>query len=285
ADARAALEAPADVVAWAPGFAEALASAATSAGVTGRVHVKLDSGMGRFGAKDPEQALAIAQIADQAEHLDLVGVMTHFATADELGDAHFPAQLELFTAFADRFREQYPEVLVHAANSPATFRDPASHFDMARCGVAVYGLDPFQTDAAARGLRPALTLDSYVGAVRRFEPGDGAGYGRRWIAAEPTFVGTIPIGYGDGFRRAFTNNAEVLIDGGRYPVVGTVSMDNITVDLGPQTSVRPGAVATLIGRQGDDQISVEDLARRIDTINYDITCGLSQRVRRAWSSA
>jgi alanine racemase len=284
-DARIALEAPADVVAWEPEFAGYLAATADKSGVTGRVHVKLDSGMGRLGTKDPEQALAVAKIVDEAEHLQLVGLMTHFATADEQGDDYFPQQLATFTEFAKRFREQYPDVIVHAANSPATFRDPASHFDLVRCGVAVYGLDPFQEDPDARGLEPVLTLSSYVSAVRRFEAGESAGYGRRWSASEPTWVGTLPIGYGDGWRRGFTNNADVLIGGRRYPVVGTVSMDNITVDLGPATDVRPGTPATLIGRDGGERITIEELAKRIDTINYDITCGFTQRVRRHWSAA
>jgi alanine racemase len=283
-DARAALEAPADIVIWEPEFAQAFARLADADGVTGRVHVKLDSGMGRLGTKDPEEALAVARIVSEADHLQLVGLMTHFATADEQGDDYFPEQLGRFTGFAGRFRQQYPGVVVHAANSPATFREPAAHFDMVRCGVAVYGLDPFQEDPKLRGLDQALSLHSYVAAVRRFDPGDSAGYGRRWSAERPTWVGTLPIGYGDGLRRAFTNNADVLIAGRRYPLVGTVSMDNITVDLGPETDVTPGTAATLIGRDGRERITVEDLARRIDTINYEITCGLAPRVRRHWSS-
>jgi alanine racemase len=284
-DARLALEAPADVVVWQPEFAQALAHSADALGVTGRVHVKLDSGMGRLGTKDPEQALAVAKLVDQAEHLHLVGLMTHFATADEQGDDYFPQQLDTFTQFANRFREQYPDAIVHAANSPATFREPAAHFGMVRCGVAVYGLDPFQEDPELRGLEQAITLQSYVAAVRQFEKGESAGYGRAWSAGGPTFVGTLPIGYGDGWRREFTNNADVLIDGRRYPLVGRVSMDNITVDLGPDTGVKPGARATLIGRDGGERITVEELAKRIGTINYDITSGLSQRVRRHWSAA
>ncbi|HYZ29180.1 MAG TPA: alanine racemase [Thermoleophilaceae bacterium] len=284
-EARMALEAPADIVAWEPEFVLALARAADAAGVIGRVHVKLDSGMGRLGTRDAEQALAVARIVHEAEHLQLVGLMTHFATADEQGDEYFPQQLESFTAFAERLRAQYPDVIVHAANSPATFREPASHFDMVRCGVALYGLDPFQEDPALRGLEPALTLSSWVAAVRRFEPGDSAGYGRAWSAAEATWIGTIPIGYGDGWRRDLTNNADVLIGGRRYPLVGRVSMDNITVDLGPETQVRPGTPAVLIGRDGDDRITAEEIAKRLGTINYEVTCGLAPRVRRHWSAA
>jgi alanine racemase len=247
--------------------------------------VKLDSGMGRFGTKDPEEALAIARTVHDAQHLQLVGLMTHFATADEQGDDYFPHQLEVFTSLAKRFREQYPDVIVHAANSPATFREPTSHFDLVRCGVAVYGLDPFQEDPTLRQLEQAISLRSFVAAVRRFDTGDSAGYGRAWTATGPTWVATIPIGYGDGWRRDLTNDADVLIEGRRYPLVGRVSMDNITVDLGPETTVKPGAEAVLIGTDGSERITVEDVAKRLGTINYDVTCGLSQRVRRRWTAA
>ena len=126
-----------------------------------------------------------------------------------------------------------PDLLVHAANSAATLRDPASHFDMARCGIAIYGLDPFHSDPFARGLEPALELRSYVADTKRFPAGASAGYGRRWRAPADTWVGVLPIGYGDGVRRGLTNNGEALVGGKRYPFVGTVSMDNVTVDLGP----------------------------------------------------
>jgi alanine racemase len=172
--------------------------------------------------------------------------------------------------------------VLHAANSPATLRDGAAHFDLVRCGVAVYGLDPFQGDPHDNGLEPALSLESYVAAVKRFERGESAGYGRRWRAGEPTWVGTIPIGYGDGWRRALSNNCEVLVQGRPRPVIGTISMDNLTIDLGPETDVQPGEPVVLIGTQGEETILAEEVARRIGTINYEITCGLSPRVRRQW---
>jgi alanine racemase len=283
-DTRIALESAADVVAWEPDFVAALASRVASAGMRGRVHAKLDTGMGRLGTRDPEQALAVARAIADAPELDLVGLMTHFATADELDNDFFDTQLRTFTDFAKRFRAEHPGVTVHAANSAATFRDKASHFDMVRCGIAIYGLDPFQADPDEHGLVPALALESYVGAVRRFEAGDSAGYGRTWQAAGPTWIATLPIGYGDGWRRALSNNCDVLIGGIRRPLVGNVSMDNITVDLGPEADIEPGAPAVLIGRQGDERILTEEVARRLGTINYEITCGLSPRVRRAWSA-
>lgn len=275
-----ALAADADIVVWEPEFACALAERVGESGPPARIHVKLDSGMGRLGAIDPAQARAVADIAARDDRLELVGLMTHFATADEPGDDHFPTQLARFTAFADELSAAYPGLIVHAANSAAVYRDPASHLDMARCGIAIYGLDPFQEDPATHGLEPALALEVAVGAVRRFDAGWSAGYGRRWTAAEPTWVATLPIGYGDGWRRALTNDCDVLIGGVRRPLVGTVSMDNVTVDLGSETTVVPGDAAVLIGPQGDERILAEEVARRLGTINYEVTCGLTARVPR-----
>ncbi len=275
-----ALAVGADVVVWEPEFARALAGRVGEGAPPARVHVKLDTGMGRLGATDPLQAAEVARIAAEDERLELVGLMTHFATADESGDDHFPRQLYRFAAAADGLRARHPGLLVHAANSAAVYRDAASHFDMVRCGVAIYGLDPFQEDPATHSLEPALTLEAAVGAVRRFEPGWSAGYGRRWTASEPTWLATLPIGYGDGWRRALTNDCDVLLGGRRHPLVGTVSMDNVTVDLGPDTGVAPGDVAVLIGAQGRERILCEEVARRLETINYEVTCGLSARVPR-----
>jgi alanine racemase len=259
---RKAIEADADVVAWTEEMAEAAP----------RVHVKLDTGMGRLGTKDRTLARRLAA------RPNAVGLMTHFATADEPGDDLFPAQLAAFREFVDEVGRD--DLVVHAANSAAVLRDPASHFGMVRCGVAIYGLDPFQQDPAVHGLEPALSLRSWVGSLRRLEPGESAGYGRRWLAAEPTWLATVPIGYGDGWRRALTNNADVLIGGRRYPLVGTVSMDNVTVALGRDTDVELGDEVVLIGQQGDERILAEEVARRLDTINYEVTTGLLPRVRR-----
>ncbi|HEX8856709.1 MAG TPA: alanine racemase [Thermoleophilaceae bacterium] len=281
-DARTAIEAVADVVVWREGFVPVLAERLPDGAAPARVHVKLDTGMGRLGATTVDEALAVADLVAAEPRLELAGAMTHFATADEDGDDFFGAQLERFNEFAATARSRHPGILVHAANSAATFRDPAAHFDMVRCGIAVYGLDPFQGDPAERGLEPALSLTSYVARVQRFEPGETAGYGRRWTAESPTLVATLPIGYGDGWRRNLSNNCEVLIRGRRYPLVGTVSMDNITVELGPDSDVEVGHEAVLIGRQGGERIRAEEVAQRLGTINYEVTCGLTQRVKRHW---
>ncbi|HKP89752.1 MAG TPA: alanine racemase [Thermoleophilaceae bacterium] len=279
ADMRTALLADADVVAWTPEMVAALPDRAGPS--QPRVHVKLDSGMGRLGTSDPAEARALCRAVADDPRLELAGLMTHFATADESGDDHFPAQLERFDALVEELRAEHAGLVVHAANSAAVFREPAAHYDMARCGVAIYGLDPFGSDPADRGLRPAMSVESYVASVKRFEPGDGAGYGQTWRASEPTDVAVLPIGYGDGWRRSLSNNARVLIGGRGYPLVGTVSMDNVTVDLGRGSGVGVGDRALLIGEQGGERILAEDVARAIGTINYEVTCGLTQRVRRA----
>jgi alanine racemase len=277
---RVALRANADVAVWRESFRALCSRVGAETGAPVRVHVKHDSGMGRLGERDPDAVVDLARACSEDPAVELAGIWTHFATADEDDDAFMPIQLDAFRHVAERVRELAPGVTVHAANSAATIRDPATHFDMVRCGIAVYGLDPFQADPAANGLEPALELRSYVADVKRFEPGSSAGYGRTWIAPEATWVGVLPIGYGDGVRRALSDNAEVLVRGRRYPLVGTVSMDNVTIDLGPETEVEPGDEVVLIGAQGGERISAEDLAGRIDTINYEITTGIAPRVPR-----
>jgi alanine racemase len=270
----AALAARADVVAWRE---ELVAAVAARGG--GRVHVKLDTGMGRLGTRDPEEATRVAEAAAASPSIELVGAMTHLATADELGDAFFGEQLARFEAWALPLRERHPGLLLHAANSAALLRDAASHFDLVRAGVAIYGLDPFQEDAAARGLEPALELASYVAEVKPCATGESAGYGRRFVAAQDTVIATVPIGYGDGVSRALTNNAELLVGGRRFALVGTVSMDNVALDLGADGGgVRRGDEALLIAAG----LPAEEMARRLGTINYEITCSLTARVPRAY---
>lgn len=278
------LGANAEVVAWTESFVRALADAAPAAAPGSvNVHVKLDSGMGRLGTRDRTEALAVAEAVRRAEPaLRLTGVMTHLATAD--GDLDFAAaQLAVFTPFAAELQRRFGRLCVHAANSAATLRVPGSHFDMVRCGIALYGCDPMNEDPDATGLEQAMVVSSYVAAVKRAEAGDSVGYSRRFIARSPTWIATMPIGYADGVRRGLTNNCEVLIDGRRYPLVGTVSMDNITADLGPETpSVRAGAEAILIGRSGEERQTVEDIAQRLGTINHEVLCGISARVPRRY---
>jgi alanine racemase len=273
-----ALAAKADVVAWSEHFLKTL-----SALGGGRVHIKLDTGMGRLGTRDGELAARLAARAEEEPSLNLVGLMTHFATADEIGDDFFSSQLEAFREWSERIVATTPGLIRHAANSAALLREDASHFDLVRPGVACYGLDPFGDDPASQGLEPALRLESYVACAERCEVGQSSGYGRSFIAQSPTVIATVPIGYADGWRRAFSNNAEVLIGGRRFAVVGNVSMDNITVDLGADGgAVETGDRVTLIGADGAERILSEELARLAGTINYEIVTAISARVERRY---
>jgi alanine racemase len=223
-----------------------------------RVHLKLDTGMGRWGLSELPKPGA-----------EVVGLMSHLATADS--DPTFAdRQIELFR----RATEPYSGLMRHLANSAAALRLPASRFDAARCGVALYGLSPFGEDPAADGLEPALSWRSYLAQVKRLEAGESTGYGRRFTAEAPTWIGIVPVGYADGFPRDLTGT-EVRVSGEPRRVVGTVSMDAFTVELDGEEPV--GAPVTILG-QG---VLAEAHARIAGTINYELVCGINADPRRA----
>lgn len=273
-----ALDADADVVAWSEACVQRLRAQAAVREIAPRVHLKLDVGMGRLGTRDAEELLRVGGLVVATPGLTLAGAMTHFPCADE--DAELTrGELAAFTAFGARLRELAPGVLLHAANSAAALALPDARLDMVRCGIAVYGLDPWGEDPAVHGLEAALELHSWVAALKPLAPGQTVGYGATFTATEPTWIATLPIGYGDGFRRAFSNNGVALIGGRRCPLVGRVSMDNSCFDVGPEPgALRVGDAAVLIGAAGEERISAEELGRRIGTINYEITTALSERV-------
>ncbi|HJW75652.1 MAG TPA: alanine racemase, partial [Thermoleophilia bacterium] len=259
----------ADVVVWSRRFAlEALRLKA-------RMHVKFDSGMGRLGVHEEGcEDLAEEIVAGGGA---LVGLMSHFATADELEGTFFIYQLDRFLALAQRMNAAHPGLIAHAANSAATLRDPRARCDMVRCGIAIYGLSPGNRDPSTDDLRPAMRLSSYLASVREIVPGDSVGYGRTFIADEPARVGIVPIGYADGIARALSNRGHVLVAGRRCRIRGTVSMDQLTVEL-PGDVGHPGDAVTFIGESGRERILAEDVAHLLGTINYEIACDVSSRV-------
>ena len=223
-----------------------------------RVHLKLDTGMGRWGLAE------LPQLGP-----DVVGLMSHLATADS--DPDFAKeQVERFRAAT----EPYAGLMRHVANSAAALRLPSARFDAARCGVALYGLSPFGDDPAADGLEPALSWRSYLAQVKRLEVGQSTGYGRRFVAERPTWIGIVPVGYGDGFRRDLTGT-EVRVSGEPRRVVGVISMDAFAVELEGEEPV--GAPVTILGHG----VLAEAHARVADTINYELTCGIDADPRRA----
>ena len=222
------------------------------------VHLKLDTGMGRWG---------LSELA--APGSGVVGLMSHFAAADT--DPEFTeVQLARFLAAT----APYAHLARHIANSAGTLRHPGSHLDAVRCGIAVYGISPFGTDPAADGLRPALRWESSVALVKTLAPGESTGYGRRFVAAAPTRIGIVPVGYADGFRRDMTGT-EVVVAGERARVVGTVSMDALAVVLADAAGA--GDTVTLVG----DGVLIEEHARVSGTISYEIACGIVSRATRS----
>ncbi len=246
-----------------------------------RVHVKFNSGMGRLGVRERD-ARALAAAAGGA----LSGLMSHFATADEDDPTFFLAQLERFTALAAELKAAYPRLVAHTANSAAVMREPATHFDLVRTGIAIYGLSPFGDDPVPRGLRPALRLTSYVAGIREVERGESVGYGRRFVAEGAARLAIVPIGYADGVTRALTNRGDVLIAGRRCRITGTISMDQLTVLLPDDpAAVQAGDEVVFIGRSGRERILAEDVARLLDTINYEVACDVAPRVVRRYVEA
>ena len=222
------------------------------------VHLKLDTGMGRWG---------LSELPGRAT--DVVGLMTHFASADS-DEAFTRVQLERFLeATAD-----WSHLTRHAANSAAVLRLPEARLDAGRCGIALYGISPFGDEPGAHGLRPVLGWRSEVTDVKQLPPGASTGYGRRYVAERETWIGLVPVGYADGFRRDLTGT-EVLVGGERRRVVGTVSMDAFAVELPSPVDV--GTPVTLIG----DGVHVEEHARVAGTIAYEIVCGVNTRSERA----
>lgn len=275
-----ALDAGAEVVLWSEQFFRELIAAADRDNPS-PVHVKVDTGMRRLGLF-PRELPYMLDAVDSSPEVELVGLMSHFATADEEDQEFFNFQLGAFEEAVQVVLRTGARVNFHCANSAATIRFPESHFDLVRCGIAVYGLSPFQGDAAADGLRAALRLTSYVAGVKPLSEGDVVGYGSTWRARSATDIALIPIGYGDGVNRRLSNRGEVLIGGRRHPIVGRISMDLLTADLGRHSGVRSGDEVVLIGSQEDEAISAEEVAGLLDTINYEVTCNLSPRVVRRY---
>ncbi len=256
--------------------------ALAASGSTISVHLKVDTGMHRIGCR-PDQAAELASAIDRAPSLELQGVWTHCAVADELASSGTEQQLTRFRGATDAIRARGIRwSITHAANSAALFAQPATHFDLVRCGIAIYGVPP-APELDGSFVAPVLSLVSHVSAVREIPAGDSVSYGWRWSADLPTRIATVPIGYADGVpRRLGLQGGTVLVRGRERPVVGVVTMDQLMIDIG-EDPVEFGEEVVLLGRQGDGSITAWDWARRVDTIAYEILTGISARVPRRYT--
>lgn len=246
------------------------------------VHVKVDTGMGRYGLL-PEEVVDFARALDAMPHIVIEGVYTHFATADEADQTYMRRQFRIFRdVLAALEGAGIHPFIRHACNSAATFAFPEAHLDAVRPGIALYGMLPSDAWEPPVPLRPVLSLKSLVARVRTLPAGSSIGYGRTFTTEKPTRVALVPIGYGDGYHRILSNRAEVLIRGRRARVLGRVSMDQIVVDVDHIPDVQMEDEVVLIGEQGGDAIRAEEVAHWAETINYEVTTSLLPRVTRVY---
>ncbi len=252
---------------------------------THRVHLKVDTGMHRVGARPDDVAALVALVAGHAPTLTLDGVFTHLAVADEPADPHTDEQLQRLDAVLATLPDA-GDLLVHAANSAAALTRPDSRRSLVRAGIAVYGISPgSQIDGLAASLRPALALKARVSHVKRLAAGERLSYGLRHTLASPANVVTVPLGYADGVRRGLSGTGStVLIGGMRREIIGTITMDQLMVDCGDEL-VAVGDEVVLIGRQGSNEIRAEEWASTLGTIGYEIVCGIGARVPRRYVTA
>lgn len=244
------------------------------------VHVKIDTGMGRYGVM-PDQAVSFFNQIATLPGLAVEGVFTHFATADERDKTFAREQFQIFQdVLAELSAAGHSIPLLHAANSAAALDLPETHLGAVRSGLALYGLYPSEGVSHALPLRPALTLKSHVASVRQLPAGASISYGRSYITPRPMTVALVPIGYGDGYHRLLSNRGAVLVNGQRAPIVGRVCMDQVVVDVSGCGPVALNDEVVLIGQQGDARITVEEIAGWAETISYEITSALLARLPR-----
>lgn len=262
----------------------ALAKLASQCNKIAKVHVKVDTGMGRAGIRHNE-AMDFLEKIRALDGLEIVGLYTHFATSDWLNKDFALLQLKRFKQVVAEVQAAGIEIpLLHAANSGAIMDLPDTYFDMVRAGVSAYGYYPSSETSESVKLKPAMALKSKVLAVKNLAEGDFVSYNLTYKAKSATQIAILPIGYGDGYDRQLSNQSEVLICGNRYPVVGTVCMDQVMVDLGLDSSIKIGDEVVLLGRQGADEITIYEYCSKLKTIPYEVTCGFSKRVPRVYIS-
>jgi alanine racemase len=256
--------------------------AARKAGNKARVHLLVDSGMGRLGCM-PDEALQLAELAQGSEWLHYEGLFSHLACADEEDPNTTREQWSVFNRVIQEFTSQnlLPEI-IHMANSAGSLVHPDTRFNLIRPGLSIYGLSPSLNVILPDGIKPVLSWKSVLASIKRLPPGHGVSYGHDYVTSKDELIGVVPLGYADGYRRVPGN--VMLINGVKVPVVGRVSMDQCMVQLDGIPNPQIGDEVVLIGTQGEEEISVNDLAKTWNTINYEVTCGIGSRVPRIYPS-
>lgn len=258
----------------------AIDAAAAASGTRAKVHLKIDTGMNRIGVR-PQSAEALVEAACKARNCEVVGVFSHLATADELELSAAREQIEAFSGLHAALSRKLPGARWHLANSAAMLRLPESRFDQVRPGISLYGVDPAPGLSLPIELAPVMKLQSRVVYFKVIHAGAGVSYGHRWRAQRQTRIVTLPLGYGDGYTRHYSNCAQVLIRGKRYPVVGSVCMDQLMVDIGDGEAYN-GDEVVLIGSQGSERVTAAELAELSGTVPHEVTTAINSRVPRTY---
>ncbi|MDD2522264.1 MAG: alanine racemase [Anaerolineaceae bacterium] len=246
-----------------------------------KVHLKVDTGMGRIGVT-PEEAPGMAAFIERENpNLHLEGVFTHFPVSD-VDPGYTREEVGRFNGVIAAIEDAIGRKIeiVHCANSAAVLGEEYGWMDMVRPGIMVYGFYPDKKTPQTIPLKPGMSFFTRVSFVKKVTAGTGISYGHTWHAPHDTWIATLRVGYGDGFNRLFSNTGRVLINGRSYPVVGRVCMDQTMIDLGPETDVKVGDKVVLIGKSGDEEITVDEWAEKLGTITYEVTCQISPRVKR-----
>ena len=257
-----------------------LARLAAGSGVPARLHLKVDTGMARLGCS-PDEALVLARRIEQMPGLELEGLWTHFAEADVAASPRTQQQLQVFLGvLSDLASAGLTPPVLHVANSAAALQFPATQMVLVRCGLPLYGYSPTAVPSADVELRPVLSWKARVVALHDLSAGDRVGYGGTYVVPAPLRCGTVSTGYADGYPRALSGRGELLVNGHRVPVIGRVSMDFITFDASAVPEVGVGDEVVIIGEQGDQRITADDLARSLDTISWEVLARVGPRVER-----
>lgn len=246
------------------------------------VHIKVDTGMHRYGVA-PQAAVRFWDEVGSLPQLEIAGIWSHFAVAEDVLNSFTKQQYSTFLDVLEALGPRTAGAIRHLANSAGAITFPEAHFDMVRSGILAYGIHPAPDLSGMVELEPAMSFKSRVGLVKRLHAGEALSYGQRYTLSSESYVATVPCGYADGLRRALSNNAEVLIRGKRYPICGNITMDHFLVDTGDD-EVEPGDEVVLMGAQGDDFIGAHEIAERLNTIPYEVVCGISARVPRIYTS-
>ncbi|MFZ3080640.1 MAG: alanine racemase, partial [Bellilinea sp.] len=265
-----------------PEFAQALSASAAAQGKTMPVHVKVDTGMSRYGLL-PAEVVPFLQAARALPGIRVEGLFTHFATADASDQTWVRQQIAEFDQVIAAIRNTGMEIsIIHAANSATTMKLPEAHYNAVRPGIAMYGMNPSSEWEPVFELYPALTLKSTVSRVRELPVGAGVSYGRTFVTNRPTAAALVPVGYGDGYHRILSNKGIVLVHGKRAPIIGRVCMDQFVIDVTGIPGVQQNDEVVLVGRQGAERVSAEEVGRLAGSINYEVTTGLLPRVVRKY---